>query len=168
MDIEQFFYWLYEVERFFDIMQIEPAQKVSLVAYKLKGRAGVWWQRHQEQLGMRGQRIVRDWEPLKALLKSRFLPFDYEQTVFQELQNCYQGTRTMAIYTEEFLQLQSRYDLSETEDQQVVRYVNGLSYSIQDHLAMQSIWYADQAQNLALGAERILKNRRLPWGTTNR
>ena len=78
---------------------------MDFVAYKLKGGAGAWWQRHQEQLRLRGQPIVRDWAAMKALLKGRFLPFDYEQILFQQFQNCYQGNCSIASYTEEFLRL---------------------------------------------------------------
>ena len=56
-------------------------------------------------------------------------------------------------YTEEFLRLQVRCNLAETEDQQVARYINGLNEVIRDKLVMQSIWSIDQAQALALKAE---------------
>ena len=36
VDIEEFLDWLYEVETFFDIMNISQDRKVPLVAYKLK------------------------------------------------------------------------------------------------------------------------------------
>jgi hypothetical protein len=77
---------------------------------------------------------------MKTLLKGRFLPLDYEQVIFQRFQNCYQSTRSVSAYTEEFLRLQARCNLNENEDQQVARYVNGLNYSVQDYLAMQGIW----------------------------
>jgi hypothetical protein len=41
-DIEDFLDWLYEVETFFDIMNISQDRKVPLVAFKLKGGAGAW------------------------------------------------------------------------------------------------------------------------------
>ena len=41
-DIEQFLDWIYEVERFFDIMRIETERKVDFVAYKLRGGVGAW------------------------------------------------------------------------------------------------------------------------------
>lgn len=40
-------------------------------------------------------------------------------------------------------------DLSETEYQQVARYVGGLKEQIQDHLALKSIWTLSDAVNLA-------------------
>jgi hypothetical protein len=41
-----------------------------------------------------------------------------------------QEDRTVSEYTEDFLRLQVRCNLAETEDQQVARYVNGLNDAI--------------------------------------
>jgi hypothetical protein len=79
---------------------------------------------------------------------------------FFNIQNCYQGTRSVSTYTEEFLRLQTRCNLNENEDHQVMRYMNGLNYSVQDYLAMQGIWSVDQAQNLALRAECIIQSKK--------
>jgi hypothetical protein len=65
-------------------------------------------------------------------LKARFLPADYEQILFTEFQNFSQGNRSVSEYTEEFLRLQIRCNLAETEDQQVARYINGLTEVIRD------------------------------------
>ena len=87
------------------------------------------------------------------------MPTDYDQILFIQFQNCAQGKRTVSEYTEEFLRLQVRCNLTETEDQQVARYINGLNDTIQDRLMMQQIWSIDQAQALALKAERLARTR---------
>ncbi|WVZ80346.1 hypothetical protein U9M48_027830 [Paspalum notatum var. saurae] len=161
VDIEDFLDWLYEVETFFEIMNISQDRKVPLVAYKLKGGAGAWWHRHQEERRLRSEPRIRYWHQMKALLKARFLPADYEQILFTEFQNCAQGNRSVSAYTEEFLRLQVRCNLAETEDQQVARYINGLNEVIRDKLVMQQIWSIDQAQALALKAEKHVKTRKI-------
>jgi len=100
VDIEQFLDWIYEVERFFDIMRIEAERKVDFVAYKLRGGggAGAWWQCHQDLLRSRGQPLIRNWTQMKTLLKGRFLPLDYEQVLFQRFQNCYQCLPTLRSF----------------------------------------------------------------------
>ncbi|XP_025798705.1 uncharacterized protein LOC112878707 [Panicum hallii] len=98
---------------------------------------------------------------MKALLKVRFLPADYEQILFTEFQNCAQGIRSVSDYTEEFLRLQVRCNLAETEDHQVARYIYGLNDVIRDQLVMQQIWSIDQAQALALKAERHVKTKKI-------
>jgi hypothetical protein len=84
VDIEEFLNWLYEVETFFEIMDISQDRKVPLVAYKLKGGVGAWWHRHQEERRLRGEPRIRYWHQMKTLLKARFLPADYEQILFTE------------------------------------------------------------------------------------
>jgi hypothetical protein len=54
-----------------------------------------------------------------------------------------------------------RCNLAETEDQQVARYINGLNDVVRDQLAMQQIWSIDQAQTLALRAERHVKTKKV-------
>ena len=159
-DIEGCLDWLYEVETFFEVMEVPEDRRVPLVAYKLKGGAGAWWHRVQEERRLRGEPRVRTWRQMKSLLKGRFLPADYEQILFIQFQNCAQGNRTVSDYTEEFLRLQVRCNLAETEDQQVARYINGLNDAIQDRLMMQQIWSIDQAQALALKAERFVRTRK--------
>jgi hypothetical protein len=82
VDIEGCLDWLYEVETFFEVMNIPKDRKVSLVAYKLKGGAGAWWNCLQENHRLRGQPHVRSWRQMKNLLKGRFLPADYDQILF--------------------------------------------------------------------------------------
>jgi hypothetical protein len=53
-----------------------------------------------------------------------------------ERENCAQGNGTILEYIEEFLILQVRCHLGETEDQQVARYIIGLNDAIQDCLMM--------------------------------
>ena len=102
---------------------------------RLKGlTADAWWHRVQEERRLRGEPRVRTWRQMKSLLKGRFLPADYDQILFIQFQNCAQGNMTVLDYTEEFLRLQVRCNLAETEDQQVARYVNGLNDAIQDRL----------------------------------
>jgi hypothetical protein len=57
VDIEDFLDWLYEVETFFDIMNISQDRKVPLVAYKPKGGAGAGWHYHQEERRLGKPRI---------------------------------------------------------------------------------------------------------------
>jgi hypothetical protein len=46
--------------------------------------------------------------------------------MYQQLQNCSQGLKSVDEYTEEFHKLLSRVDLSESDEQLVSRYIGGL------------------------------------------
>ncbi|GKB51271.1 retrotransposon protein, putative, ty3-gypsy subclass [Tanacetum coccineum] len=63
--------------------------------------------------------------------------------------------RTVADYTGEFLRLQARCNLREMDEQSAARYISGLNSSIQERLSLTPIWSVDQAQNMAMKAERM-------------
>ncbi|KAA0061101.1 RNA-directed DNA polymerase-like protein [Cucumis melo var. makuwa] len=67
---------------------------------------------------------------MKKLLKARFLPPNYEQTLYNQYQNCLQGSRTVAEFIEEFHRLNARTNLSENEQHQIARFIGGLRFDI--------------------------------------
>ncbi|KAG8382026.1 hypothetical protein BUALT_Bualt05G0033600 [Buddleja alternifolia] len=60
-----------------------------------------------------------------------------------------EGTRNIRDYSNEFLRLNARNDLSETDNQQVARFIGGLCMNIQDQMALHNVWTLDEAVNLA-------------------
>ncbi|GJX90226.1 transposon ty3-I gag-pol polyprotein [Tanacetum coccineum] len=134
---------------------VPKEEQVKVVAYKLHRGAGAWWQREQDNQRAQGIRPVDTWMRMKRMIKGRFLPPDIEQILYQQYHTCVQGKRTIADYTGEFLRLQARCNLRETDEQSMARYISGLNSSIQEMLSLTSIWSVDQAQNLAMKAKRM-------------
>ncbi|GJV70581.1 transposon ty3-I gag-pol polyprotein, partial [Tanacetum coccineum] len=155
LDIEAALDWLYEVDKFFDIMEVPEEEQVKVVAYKLRGGAGAWWQREQDNQRAQGRRPVDTWIRMKQMIKGRFLPSNIEQILYQQYHTWVHGKRTVADYTGEFLRLQARCNLRETDEQSAARYISGLNSLIQERLSLTLIWSVDQAQNMAMKAERI-------------
>lgn len=101
-----------------------------------------------------GKDVVKTWHRMKQLLKARFLPADYDQILYQQYHQCSQKGQTVNEYSKEFLRLSSRNNLQETERQQVVRYISGLSLPIQEKLELSPLWNLNDTVNLANRVER--------------
>ena len=164
LQIEGFLDWLVLVERFFDYMDIPEDKRVKLVAYRLLGGASAWWEQLQITRLRQGKGMVQTWTKMKRLLRSRYLPPDYEQILFKQYQDCRQGNRTIETYLEEFHRLSSRNNLLETEAQQVARFVGGLRWAIQDRVAMQIFYTLTEAVALAIKVETQLDRSKVAIG----
>ncbi|GJR51812.1 uncharacterized protein Tco_1402333 [Tanacetum coccineum] len=170
MNVKDFLDWMSELDTFFKFYEIPMDNRVNLVAYKLKGGAQSWWKNLQTVRERQGKLPIVSWERMERELRRRFLPPNHDQILFNLLQNCAQGNRSVEVYTAEFHRLSSRNDLSETESQQVTRYINGLRPEIQDRISLVPVYTLDDAYNLAIRAENQLakNNRSTLFPSTNR
>jgi uncharacterized protein YjbK len=57
---------------------------------------------------------------------------------------------TVKEYTEEFYRMNIRAGHRESDDEKVVRYMNGLRYDIQDEMSMMTIRTVEDAYQMAL------------------
>ncbi|PKI60192.1 hypothetical protein CRG98_019380 [Punica granatum] len=72
---------------------------------------------------------------------------------------CVQGQRSVDDYTTEFLRLAERNALSESQGQQVARYLDGLKPVFRDKIEVQMVTTIDQARSLASKAELLSLER---------
>ena len=96
---------------------------------------------------------------MKQLLRGRFLPPDYEQYMFKPYQRCAQGMRNVNEYASEFMRLAERNQLSESDNQQIARYLNGLKPNIRDKIGIQMVLSEQETRNLALKVELMLSEK---------
>jgi hypothetical protein len=88
-----------------------------------------------------------------AKMKAKFIPRDYQITLFRRMQNLRQKLMTVKEYTEELYKLNIRAGHRESDDEKVARYINGLRYDIQDEMSMKTIKMVDDSYQMALKAE---------------
>lgn len=70
------------------------------------------------------------WRKMKAPMYERFLPTNYQRTLFTEYINCRQGSQTVDDYADDFHRLAARNDLKEGEEQMIARFIAGLQVPI--------------------------------------
>jgi hypothetical protein len=61
-----------------------------------------------------------------AKMKAKFIPKDYQITLFQRMQNLRQKLSSVKEYTEEFYKINIRAGHRESDDEKIFRYMNGL------------------------------------------
>ena len=159
LNIEDFLDWVSETEKYFELMDIPEESQVKYVAYKLRGAASSWWDNIQTGRRRQRKRPISTWRKMKRLMFARFLPVDYEQTLYSLYQNCRQYSRSVSEYAEEFMRLASRNQLSESDAQQVARFNNGLRYDIQAIISLQTTWTLDETVRVALKAEQSISRQ---------
>jgi hypothetical protein len=94
-----------------------------------------------------------------AKMKAKFIPRDYQITLFRRMQNLRQKLMSVKEYTEEFYRINIRVGHQESDDEKVSRYMNGLRYDIQDEMSMMTIQNVENAYQIALKDEAKLSQK---------
>jgi hypothetical protein len=94
-----------------------------------------------------------------AKMKAKFIPRDYQITLFRRMQNLRQKLMMVKEYTEEFYKINIRAGHRESEDEKVARYLNCLRYDIQDELSMVTIRTVEDAYQMDLKAKEKLSRK---------
>ncbi|GKE00250.1 putative nucleotidyltransferase, ribonuclease H [Tanacetum coccineum] len=156
---EGFIDWLVAVKEVFEFKDIPENKRVSLITTKLRGRASEWWQQLKLTRERVGKPRFTSWRKMNKLLRENFIPHNYQQLMYQRLQNLKQGTKSVEDYTTEFYQLIARNDIQETNDQLVSRYIGGRRVQIMDSVNMFDPVTLSDAYQRALAFEK--QNRRV-------
>ena len=94
-----------------------------------------------------------------AKMNKKFIPRDYQITLFKMMQNLRQKLMTVKEYTEEFYKLNIRAGHRESNDEKVSKYMNGLRYDIQDEMIMVTIRTVEDSYQMALKEEEKLSRK---------
>jgi hypothetical protein len=159
LDVEELLDWIRALDTYFDYEDVEEDKKVKHVVTRLKGHATLWWDELQVDRRCKGKQKIRSWDRMVAKMKVKFIPKDYQITLFRRMQNLRQKLMSMKEYTEEFYKLNIRAGHRESDDEKVARYMNGLIYDIQDEMSMMIIRTIEDAYQMALKAEEKLSRK---------
>jgi hypothetical protein len=112
---------------------------------KLKGQARVWWNSVEEYHHRLRLLPIFYWDEMKPKIQEKYLPLDYEDSIFFKLIALRQGTTTMGEYTHHFHELTIRSRIIETERQSLTRYKAGLRDDIRKELILVKLTSVDEA-----------------------
>ena len=98
------------------------------------------------------------WPEFSRVLKKNFMSFDIEVQLFKEFHSHKQGPTTMKEYADKMLELSTKMMVEESEANQVMRFVSGLNYSIQQEMELLELPTLDRAYQVALKVKSWLKH----------
>jgi hypothetical protein len=139
LDAKELLDWIRALDTYFDYEYVEEDKKVRHAIMRLKGHTTLWWDELQVDRRCKGKQKIKIWDRMIAKMKAKFIPRNYQITLFRRMQNLRQKMMTVKEYTEEFYQLNIRAGHRESDDEKVARYMNGLRYDIQDEMRMETI-----------------------------
>jgi hypothetical protein len=139
LDAEELLDWIRAVDTYFDYEDVEEDKKVKHAVTRLKGHASLWWDELQADRRCKGKQKIKIWDRRIVNMKAKFIPRDYQITLFRRMQNLRHKLMTMKEYIEEFYRLNNRAGHWESDDEKVARYMNGPRYDIQDEMRMVTI-----------------------------
>jgi hypothetical protein len=159
LDVEELLDWIRALDKYFDYEDVEEYKKVKHVVGRLKGNATLWWDELQANKHYKGKKKIKSWDRMIVKMKEKFIPKDYQITLFRRMKNLRQKMMTVKEYTEEFYNPNIKAGHQESDDEKVVRYMNGLRYDIQDEMSMMIIQNVQDAYHMALKAEEKLSQK---------
>jgi hypothetical protein len=126
LNVEELIDWIGDLDKYFDYEDVEEDKKVKHPITRLKGHATLWWDELQADRHYKGKQKIKSWDRMVAKMKAKFIPRDYQTTLFQKMQNLRQKMMSGKEYTEDFYRINVREGHRESDDEKVVRYMNGL------------------------------------------
>ena len=126
---------------------------------KLRGIALTWWKSLQNERMARGLDKISNWERMKIMIRSQFLPSNLAIQMKMRRNNLKQRDMDIMSYTEQFHTLSIKGEV-EDEDEKVAKYMSGLKFNIQDEIGLNIPRTLGECFQLAIGAEEKLKRKK--------
>lgn len=156
---EELLDWIEALNNHFEYKEVAEEKRVNLAKSRLKGSTLVWWNMMQEEREQIRRKKITSWERMKIMIKTQFLPIDYEVQMHKKLQNLKQREMDVSTYIEEFNKLTLGARKQGEEVEKVARYLNGLRQNILDEINMIAPDRVHKCFQLALRAEDKIKRK---------
>lgn len=133
-----------------------------MIAMRFRGSAAAWWSQQKSSRAREGKPRILSWDKLKKTMRKAFLPFNYDQIMFQRFHGLQQEMRSVEEYATEFIWLLRRLDVQYTDQQIVECFINGFRHQkMKDNLNLLNPLTLAEAHQKALIVEAHLKKENL-------
>ena len=148
--------WELKVDLLFSTFPCENLRdQIYMVTCEFTEYALQWWS-HYSSIRVRRDRI-HSWDDLKAIMRQRYVPPNYNRDLRKRLQKLRQGSKTVDEYFRELECLLHRADIHEDDDDLMIRFTGGLNNYILDKLDFQQYSTLEEAYHLAITIEDQIK-----------
>ena len=87
LDVEEILDWIRALDTYFDYEYVEEDKKFKHAVTSLKGHTALWWDELQADRHCKGKQKIKSWDRMIVKLKAKFIPRDYQITLFRRMQN---------------------------------------------------------------------------------
>ncbi|OMO99822.1 reverse transcriptase [Corchorus capsularis] len=149
--------WESELDMYFDYHPHAESKKVQIATLDFSENALNWWNQLVQSRGRNLERPIDTWLELKSLMRKRFVPSYYINSLYQSLQSLRQGTRSVDEYYSEMMLLMPRAEVDEAPQATMARFMAGLNRDILDIVEMQQHYDVEELLQHALKAQSQVK-----------
>jgi hypothetical protein len=87
LNVEEILDWIRALNTYFDYEDVKEDKKFKHDVTRLKGHATLWWDKLQADRHCKGKQKIKSWDRMIAKMKVKFIPRDYQITLFRRMQN---------------------------------------------------------------------------------
>lgn len=131
-------------------------RRVRFAKMKLVNLAKVWWNGVEADFRRMKQAPITTWQEMKAKLREKYMPPNYEDRLCVQLVNLRQGTMTVAEYMQKFDELKTRSQILEDARHSLARFKSGLRFEIRKEMLRYAPYSVENAFQIALDLEEYL------------
>lgn len=155
-DATNFIDWVSAIEEYFDWYDMTNERRVRFAKMKLVNLAKVWWNGVEADFRRMKQAPITTWQEMKAKLREKYMPPNYEDRLCVQLVNLRQGTMTVAEYMQKFDELKTRSQILEDARHSLARFKSGLRFEIRKEMLRYAPYSVENAFQIALDLEEYL------------
>ncbi|RDY04714.1 hypothetical protein CR513_11536, partial [Mucuna pruriens] len=126
-DLEAYLEWKMRVDQIFSCQSYSKGNKVKLATLEFTNYVLVWWDQMQKERARYGERPLRTWEEIKAIMRRRFVSSYFHKELHDKLQRLYDD------YHKEMEMTMVRANILEDQEATMARFLNGLNRDITDN-----------------------------------